>query len=94
MQEEKEGRIALIGIIVEDLEASRKINEILHQYSDFIVARMGIPYRKNKISILSIVIDAKNSVISALSGKLGNIPQVRVRTMYAPLSNSQINEEP
>ena len=62
-------RIALIGIIVEDLSATEKINLILHDCSEFIVGRMGIPYRKKNVSIISVIIDAPADQISAISGK-------------------------
>lgn len=76
-------RIALIGIIVEDLSASKEVNNVLHEYSMFIVGRMGIPYKDKGVSIISIVIDAENHVISALAGKLGMIRNISVKTMYS-----------
>ena len=78
-----ETRIALIGIIVEDIESAGKINEILHEYSPYIVGRMGIPYREKNVSIISVVIDADNNVISSLSGKLGMIKGISVKTIYS-----------
>ena len=77
-----ESRIALIGIIVEDTEASEKINRILHEYVPYIVGRMGIPYRKQNVCI---VIDAPNDVISSLSGKLGMVKGISVKTLYSRL---------
>ena len=62
-----ETRIALIGIIVEDINATEKLNSILHEYGEYIIGRMGIPYREKKISVISIVVDATNDVISSLS---------------------------
>ena len=59
-----ETRIALIGIIVEDINATEKLNSILHEYGEYIIGRMGIPYREKKISVISIVVDATNDVIS------------------------------
>lgn len=76
-------RIALIGIIVEDMAATEKLNAILHEYSRSIVGRMGIPYRDRGVGIISIVVDAENDVISSLSGKLGMLSGVSVKTMYA-----------
>ncbi len=67
-----ETRIAVIGIIVENPEAVEKLNQILHQYSPYILGRMGIPHKEKNLSIISIVIDAPGDVISALSGKLGH----------------------
>ena len=75
-------RIALIGIIVEDLSATGKINTILHECSEYIVGRMGIPYRQKNVSIISVIIDAPGDCISALSGKLGQISGVNVKTVY------------
>jgi putative iron-only hydrogenase system regulator len=76
-------RIALIGIIVEDPEAVGELNRILHEYNEYIVGRMGIPYRQRKISIISIVVDASNDVISAMSGKLGFLKGCSVKTVYS-----------
>lgn len=77
-----ETRIALIGIIVEDLSSTDKINEILHEYAEYIVGRMGIPYRNRSIAIISVVIDAPNDKINALSGKLGKLPGVNSKVQY------------
>ena len=76
-------RIALIGIIVEDIESTDKLNSVLHEYSQYMIGRMGIPYREKDVSIISIVIDASNDIISSLSGKLGMIPGINVKTMYS-----------
>ncbi|WP_303865139.1 TM1266 family iron-only hydrogenase system putative regulator [Alkalibaculum bacchi] len=81
-----ETRIALIGIIVEEKDSAEKLNTILHEYGHYIVGRMGIPYHKRKISVISIVVDAPSDVISALSGKLGMIPHVSVKTVYSKVS--------
>lgn len=81
-----ETRIAVLGIIVENPDSVEKLNNILHDYSQYIIGRMGIPYQKRKISIISIVMDAPNDVISALSGKLGMLPNVATKTVYSKLS--------
>ncbi|MDF2540941.1 MAG: putative iron-only hydrogenase system regulator [Herbinix sp.] len=78
-----ETRIALIGIIVEDLESAEKINQILHEYGNHIVGRMGIPYKEKGISIISVVVNASNDIISTMSGKLGMIHGVNVKTIYS-----------
>ena len=78
-----ETRIALIGIIVEDTDSTDKINDLLHEYSNYIIGRMGIPHRQKNISIISIVIDADNNTISSLSGKLGMIKGISVKTVYS-----------
>ena len=76
-------RIALIGIIVDNIDSTEKLNTILHEYGQYIIGRMGIPYRENKVSIISVVIDATNDVISSLSGKLGMIEGISVKTVYS-----------
>jgi putative iron-only hydrogenase system regulator len=76
-------RIALIGIIVEDMNSTDKLNSILHEYSQYMVGRMGIPYREKNVCIISVVIDATNDVISSLSGKLGMVPGINVKTVYS-----------
>ena len=78
-------RIALIGSILNSNESVDDLNHLLSQYADYIVGRMGIPYREKKISIISITIDAPNDVISALSGKLGMLPGVSTKTIYAKM---------
>ena len=79
-----ETRIALIGVIVEDQEITDRLNEILHEYAGYIVGRMGIPYRERGISIISlVVVDAPEKTVSALSGRLGMLPGLSVKTMYS-----------
>lgn len=82
-----ETRIAIVGIIVENSDSIEKLNAILHEYSDYIVGRMGIPYKKRHINVISVVMDAPNDVISALSGKLGMLPNVNIKTVYSKVSN-------
>ena len=82
---EMETRIAQIGIIVEDPAAAENINRLLHEYSDCIIGRMGMPYRERNISIISVIIDAPNEKISALSGKLGMFPGVSAKTVYSKI---------
>lgn len=76
-------RIALIGIIVSNYDSVNDLNMILSQYASYIVGRMGIPYREKSVSIISIAIDAPNDVISALSGKIGMLPGISTKTIYA-----------
>ena len=78
-----DSRVAIIGIIVEQAESVETINQILHDYSQYIIGRMGLPYRERAISVISIVLDAPQSVSAALSGKLGRLTGVSVSTMYA-----------
>ena len=76
-------RIAHIGIIVENTGASAEINRLLHECGEYIIGRMGIPYREKHVSIISVVLDAPEAVTSMLSGKLGMLPGVSVKTLYA-----------
>ena len=77
-----ETRIAVIAIIVEDLEAADEVNRILHEYSSCVIGRMGIPYREKNLSLISVAVDAPGEMISALTGKLGNVPGISVKTAY------------
>lgn len=78
-------RIALIGIIIENNDSAEKINAILHEYGQYVVGRMGIPYRQKGISVMSVIVDAPNGIISALSGKLGMLPHVSAKTVYSKM---------
>lgn len=78
-----ETRVAIIGVIVEEEASVEKLNQILHEYGQIIVGRMGIPYRERGINIISIAIDAPQDIISALSGKLGAIPGVSSKAVYS-----------
>jgi len=81
-----ETRIALIGVILENKQSVEKLNTILHEYSEYIIGRMGLPNAKQGVAVISIVLDAPNNVISALSGKLGMLPQVSAKTIYSKIS--------
>lgn len=78
-----EKRVAVMGIIVESIDVVEQLNSILHDYSRYIIGRMGIPYREKNISIISIAIDAPQDEISALSGKIGKLPGISVKTAYS-----------
>ncbi len=78
-----ETRVALLSIIVENGEAVKTLNELLHENSEWIIGRMGIPYREKKISIISVAMDAPQDTISALSGKIGRLPGVSSKVMYS-----------
>ena len=78
-----ETRVAVISIIIENPESVQTMNEILHQYSEYIIGRMGIPYREKKINIISIALDAPQDKISALSGKIGKLPGVTAKAAYS-----------
>ena len=78
-----EERIALVGIIVENPDAEEQLNAILHEYSGYIIGRMGLPCRDQGLSLISIAMCAPNNVISAMSGKLGMLPGVSTKTVCA-----------
>ncbi len=78
-----ETRIAIIGIIVQDRHSAEEINSLLHEYSEYIIGRMGLPYRERDLSVISIIIDAPADIIGALSGKLGMLKDVNVKTVYS-----------
>ena len=81
-------RLAVIGIIVEDLSATDHINNLLHDYGTYIVGRMGVPYRQRGVSVISVILDAPNDVSSALTGKLGQLGGVSAKALYAPATQS------
>ena len=73
--------IVVLSIIVEDVNATQKINELLHEYGEYVIGRIGIPYKEKKVNIISVVMDAPQPVISALSGKLGMINGVKSKVL-------------
>lgn len=79
-------RIAIVGIIVEDIDAVEDVNTILHDYGMYIIGRMGLPYRERDINIISLAMDAPLDVINTLAGKLGKISGVSAKTMYSKTS--------
>ena len=79
-----ETRIALISIIVENPDSGGPLNDLLHQYGQYVIGRMGIPYRQRRISIISVAVEAPQDVISALSGKIGRLHGISAKTVYAP----------
>lgn len=79
----EESRVTVVSIIVKDEEGSEAVNKLLHEYRQYIVGRMGIPYRQRQMSIISVVMDAPGEVTSALSGKLGMQPGVTAKTLTA-----------
>jgi putative iron-only hydrogenase system regulator len=78
-----ETRVALIGIIVEDMDAVERLNNLLHEYGQYVIGRMGLPFREKNISIISVVVNAESDIISTLAGKLGMIKGVNVKTVYS-----------
>lgn len=84
-----QSRVAVISIIVEDAGAVNQVNELLHEYSDFIIGRMGLPYRQRNINIISIAIDAPQNEISSLAGKLGKLSGVSAKTALSAVTTNE-----
>ena len=78
-----ETRVAVMAIIVSNPDSVESLNNLLHEYRNYIIGRMGIPYREKKINVMSVAIDAPQDVISALTGKIGKIPGINVKTAYS-----------
>ena len=76
-------RIAVIAIVVENNESTAQMNAVLHEYAPYIIGRMGIPYRQKGISLVSVAVDAPNEIISALTGRLGNISGLTAKAAYS-----------
>lgn len=82
-----ENRVAVLGIIVENTASVEKLNQILHEYGEYIIGRMGLPHKEKGINIISLAVDAPQDIISALSGKLGMLPGVNSKAVYAKVSH-------
>ena len=80
---ETETRIAVLSIIVENTDTTAELNDIIHEYAESMVGRMGIPYRGRGINIISLVVDAPQNVISTLSGRIGRLEGVTSKVAYA-----------
>ena len=78
-----ETRVAVISVIVTETSSLQRLNGILHEYADYVIGRMGIPYRPRGMNIISVAVDAPQEVISALSGKIGRLPGVNARATYS-----------
>ena len=76
-----ENKIGIIGIIISDVSQVEKVNEILHNAREYIVGRLGIPYRERNVNVISIVVDAPNEVLNSLSGKLGMLSGVSSKVL-------------
>ena len=74
-------RIGIVGIVIEELSSVGQVNETLHEYAELIVGRMGLPYRERGVSVISLILDGTNDEISALTGKLGRIKGISVKSM-------------
>jgi len=81
-------RVALIGIVVEDMASVAKLNDLLHIYGEYIIGRMGVPHKERGISIISVAMDAPQDIISALSGKLGALHGVTSKTIYSKVGDA------
>lgn len=86
-----ETRIAVMGIIVENVESVESLNSLLHGYREYIIGRMGIPYKDKGISVVSIAVDAPQDVISSLAGKVGRLDGISVKTAYSSKSYGASN---
>ena len=84
-----ETRVAVMSIIVENGEMVETLNSILHTYGEYIIGRMGIPYRKRGVSIIAIALDAPQNTISALSGKIGSLQGISVKTAYSSVVSTE-----
>ena len=84
-----ETRVATIAMIVENAESVEEINKLLHNYSQYIIGRMGIPYRERGLNIINVVLDAPSDAISALSGKLGRLKGVTSKAVYSKQTGGQ-----
>ena len=84
-----ETRVAVMSIIVENGEMVETLNSILHEYGEYIIGRMGIPYRKRKVSIIAIALDAPQNTISALPGKVGSLKGISVKTAYSSVISAE-----
>ena len=80
-----ENRVAVLAIIVKDPAAVASLNSLLHQYGQYIIGRMGVPYRERGVNIISVAMDAPAAVISALSGKIGRLEGISTKTIYSKL---------
>lgn len=78
-----ENRVAVVSIIVENTECSDRLNALLHEFGEYIIGRMGIPYRAKKISVLSVAMDAPQEIVNALTGKLGMLSGVTAKTLFS-----------
>lgn len=88
LEDSMETRVALIGIIVETTESVEELNGLLHAYGKYIIGRMGIPYGKRGINVISIAIDAPQDVINTLSGKIGRLQGITAKAVYSNVYGS------
>jgi putative iron-only hydrogenase system regulator len=86
-----DSRVAVISIIVASDDAVEKLNNILHTYGQYIIGRMGLPYRAKGVNIICVAVDAPQNIISALSGKLGRLQGVTAKTAYSNVISEEIS---
>ena len=77
-----ENRVAVLTILIEDLDTAERVNELLHEYGQHVIGRMGIPYRGRGVSVICVVLDAPQPEVSALSGRIGRLPGVSAKTVF------------
>ena len=82
-----EKRIGMVGIVIEDLSATEQVNNVLHNFATLFLGRMGIPYRERGVSVITLIVDGTNDEISAITGKLGRIAGVSVKSMITKSKN-------
>ena len=80
-----ETRVALIGIIIENRDSVSRMNDILHEYGEFVIGRMGLPYEKKNISVISVAVDAPEDIINKISGKIGMLDGISTKTIYSKI---------
>lgn len=85
MAEAIQNRVALLGVIVENADSTEAMNHILHEYKEYVIGRMGLPYKERQVNIISVVLDAPGDVISSLSGKLGMLNGITCKAVYSKM---------
>lgn len=83
-------RIGVLGIVIEDLSSVEDVNTILHEHNEIIIGRIGIPYRDRKISVISIIIDGNTDAIGSLTGKLGLVKGINVKSALTKKSYEEL----
>ena len=84
-----ETRVAVMSIIVENPDSVKELNDLLHTFSQYVIGRMGIPYREKNINLISVAVDAPQNEISSLSGKIGRLSGVSIKTAYSGVITSE-----
>lgn len=85
-----ETRVAIIGIIVESTESIEVLNSILHDYSQYVIGRMGIPYRAKNVNVISVAVDAPQDLINAMTGKIGRLKGISAKAVYSNISSQNM----